>query len=86
MREMISQANEWTGRVIAYLGGGGLSVFSADVAAKTQHAAEVASSADYSFVPMLVSVGGLLVVAGRLVFDVWKYFDIRNNKLEAADE
>ncbi|GCF89244.1 MULTISPECIES: hypothetical protein [Shewanella] len=76
---VLIKASEWKGRLIAYGGGSGISIFSSEVAAKAQEAADMAAQIPTSAftISTLVSVGGLLVVAGRLVFDIWKYLDER---------
>ncbi len=79
---VLKKASEWKGRSIAYGGGGGISLFSIEVAAKAQEAVDMAAQIPASTfaVSTLVSVGGLLVVAIRLVFDIWKYLDQRKQK------
>ncbi len=83
----ISKANELWGRIIAYGGGSGIFVFSADVAAKAQQTAELAQQLPNStFLPSVISLGGLVVVAGRFAFDVFKYFDQRRQGRKGTDD
>lgn len=78
---VLIKASEWKGRLIAYGGGSGISIFSNEVAAKAQEAADMAAIPTSAFaISTLVSVGGLLVVVGRLVFDIWKYLDERQRR------
>ncbi|MGI1970787.1 hypothetical protein [Shewanella sp. S23-S33] len=83
----ITRASELKGRIIAYGGGSGIFVFSADVAAKAEQAAELAQQLPAStFLPSVISLGGLLVVVCRFVFDVFKYFDQRRQQRKGADD
>ena len=82
MKCVLTKASEWKGRLIAYGGGSGISAFSSEVAAKAQQAADVVAQIPTSALTIstLVSIGGLTVVAGRLVFDIWKYLDLRRRR------
>ncbi|KYO58420.1 hypothetical protein [Vibrio parahaemolyticus] len=75
LTDVIERFHDWKGRVIAYGGGTGVSVFSNEVAAKAQHAAESAAAAPDVTYANLISLGGLLVIAGRLAFDIYVHFD-----------
>ncbi|EGQ7740908.1 hypothetical protein NAL94_23825 (plasmid) [Vibrio alginolyticus] len=75
---------EWKGRLIAYGGGTSVSVFSNEVAAKAQQAAETAASSPEITTANLISLGGLLVIAGRLVFDIYVHFDKKRQKREVS--
>lgn len=83
---LITKASELKGRVIAYGGGSGIFVFSADVAAKAQEAAQMAQQMPSTFLPSLISLGGLVVVFGRLAFDIFKYFDQRRQGRKEVDD
>lgn len=82
MKCVINAASEFHGRLIAYAGGSGLFVFSNEVAAKAQQTAEVAQQviAPEMTVQTIVSIGGLVVIAGRLALDIFKYVDQRKQK------
>ncbi|WED23062.1 hypothetical protein L3Q72_06625 [Vibrio sp. JC009] len=72
---------EWKGRLIAYLGGGGLSAFSANVTAQAKQAAEVTTTvAPDMFTANLFTALGLIFVGGRLIFDIVVYIDQRRLK------
>ncbi|MBO1894215.1 hypothetical protein HNW13_000145 [Shewanella sp. BF02_Schw] len=88
MKCVLTKASEWKGRLIAYGGGSGISAFSNEVAAKAQQAADVAAQMPASALTIstLVSIGGLTVVAGRLIFDIWKYLDMRRRRMLDDDE
>ena len=73
----IEKFHEWKGRIIAYGGGSGVSTFSGSVAAKAQQATEAALTSPDITIANMASIGGLLVIAGRLAFDIWVYFDKR---------
>ncbi|MBW3517459.1 hypothetical protein KO537_22485 [Shewanella sp. NKUCC01_JLK] len=81
MKCVISAASEFKGRFIAYGGGSGIFVFSNEVAAKAQQAAEMAQQIpDPTLtVQTMVSIGGLVVIAGRLALDIFKEVDKRRN-------
>tara|TARA_R110002033_G_scaffold171199_1_gene218052 strand:+ start:22310 stop:22585 length:276 start_codon:yes stop_codon:yes gene_type:complete len=81
MKCVISAASEFKGRFIAYGGGSGVFVFSNEVAAKAQQAAEMAQQIpDPTLtVQTMVSIGGLVVIAGRLALDIFKEIDKRRN-------
>ncbi|HHY0482742.1 hypothetical protein, partial [Vibrio parahaemolyticus] len=90
MQKVIDKVSEWKGRLIAYGGGSGVSAYSANSVAKPNPIPEVAQQAtDILSVYILpgVTVGsaitilGIVVVLGRFIFDVWKYFDQRRLKL-----
>jgi hypothetical protein len=81
MKCVISAASEFKGRFIAYGGGSGLFVFSNEVAAKAEQAADLAQQIpDPTLtVQTMVSIGGLVVIAGRLALDIYKEIDKRRN-------
>ncbi|HGY9586719.1 TPA: hypothetical protein ACOJQP_005188 [Vibrio harveyi] len=90
MQKVIDKVSEWKGRLIVYGGGSGVSAYSAKSVANSNQIPEVAQQAtDILSVYILpgVTVGsaitilGIVVVIGRFVFDVWKYFDQRRLKL-----
>lgn len=83
---LITKASELKGRIIAYGGGSGIFVFSADVAAKAEAAAQLAQQMPSTFLPSLISLGGLVVVFGRLAFDIFKYFDQRRQGRKEVDD
>lgn len=84
------------GRVIAYGGGGGVSVTSlaskastAGIPNITPTPGDVVTLLNMPLIEMggvqvvfadLVSVGGLAFVGLRLAFDIWKYFDNRRGE------
>ncbi|MCC2521062.1 hypothetical protein [Vibrio coralliilyticus] len=74
---LINWLQEWKGRLIAYLGGGGVSVFSGATAAKAQQAAQDVSTVPDITTANIISIAGLVIIGLRLVFDVWTYFDKR---------
>lgn len=81
---LFERLHEWKGRLIAYGGGTGVSVFSNEVAAKAQQAAETAASSPEITTANLISLGGLLVIAGRLIFDIYVHFDKKRQQREAS--
>lgn len=82
--DLLERFHEWKGRLIAYGGGTGVSAFSNEVAAKAQQAAETAAASPEITTANLISLGGLLVIAGRLVFDVYVHFDKKRQKRETS--
>ncbi|EIU6870662.1 hypothetical protein L5169_004799 [Vibrio parahaemolyticus] len=82
--DLFERFHEWKGRLIAYGGGTGVSVFSNEVAAKAQQAAETAAASPEITTANLISLGGLLVIAGRLVFDIYVHFDKKRQKRETS--
>jgi len=74
MKCVISAASEFKGRFIAYGGGSGVFVFSNEVAAKAQQIPDPTLT-----VQTMVSIGGLVVIAGRLALDIYKEIDKRRN-------
>ncbi|BDM64557.1 hypothetical protein NFHSH190041_20090 [Shewanella sp. NFH-SH190041] len=85
---MFTKLHEWQGRLIAYLGGGSVSAYSYDAAAKAGEVNQLIVNSlypyDYRLISMIISVCGLLVVVVRLGWDIWTYFDKR--KQGRADE
>ena len=83
--QIINRLSDIKGRLIAYVGGGGVSVYSADVTAKAKEAAETVQSSRLLTFPItswltvgdVLTLVGALVVLGRFAFDVFKYFDQR---------
>ncbi|MFD2178531.1 hypothetical protein [Veronia pacifica] len=80
---MIDRVSDWKGRLIAYCGGAGVSVFSASAPA-AESAVSTASPDILTLtilpgtsVSALLSILGALVVVCRLIFDIWTYFDQR---------
>lgn len=89
MKFVMNAATEFNGRFIVYGGGSGVFVFSNEVAAKAQQAADMAQQIPASTltVQTMVSIGVLVVIAGRLALDIVKHLDERKRKrLESADE
>lgn len=82
--EVWLKLHDFKGRLIAYGGGSGVSFFSNEVAAKAQQAAESAASSPDITLANLISLGGLLVIAGRLVFDIYVHFDKKRQERERA--
>ena len=77
VKTFLENLHEWKGRLIAYCGGTGVSVFSETVAAKAQQSSELATSSPDITIANLISIGGLVVVIARLIFDIWVHFDKR---------
>ena len=81
---MLNKIQEWQGRLIAYLGGGSVSAFSYDAAAKAgelnQLITNSAYPSDYRLASVFISIFGLCVVVFRLGWDIWTYFDKRKNR------
>lgn len=88
MQNVITAISEWKGRLIAYIGGGGVSVYSAETMATSDHVPNLATAHQATDilathilpgVPLgsFLSIIGAAVVVGRFIFDVWKYFDQR---------
>lgn len=71
------RASEWKGRVIAYCGGGGVSLFSHEAAAQTAQTVHEVTYANW------ISLGGLLVIVCRLAFDVYVHFEKKRMKRES---
>jgi len=84
MKNTLSSVSDLPGRVIAYIGGGGVSLASNIVTESNTNV--VALTPDIISTGHLISLGGLLVVAGRLAFDIWKEVDRRRNKGNVDDE
>lgn len=76
----IQWVQEWKGRLIAYGGGSSVSVFSGTVAAKAQEASDAALAIPEITTANLISFGGLVVIAGRLAFDIYVYVDQKRKK------
>ncbi|WP_217273996.1 hypothetical protein [Shewanella sp. VB17] len=87
MKGVLSAASEFNGRFIAYGGGSGVFVFSNEVAAKAQQAAEITQQIPISMltVQSLVSIGGLVVIAGRLGLDIYKEVTKRHRRKNQHD-
>lgn len=86
--QIIDKLSDLKGRLIAYVGGGGITAYSADVTAKAKEAAETVQSTQFlnlHITPWL-TVGdvlftiGSLVVLGRFILDVLKYRDQRRDR------
>ncbi|HFG1968374.1 TPA: hypothetical protein ACGF6M_001640 [Vibrio cholerae] len=71
---------EWKGRLIVYLGGGGISLISESVTARANEVAEAAASLPDPMTFNPYTATGLVLVGGRLVFDVFVYLDQRRLK------
>ncbi|MCG6308977.1 hypothetical protein K6U49_10315 [Vibrio alginolyticus] len=78
--EVWLKLHDFKGRLIAYGGGGGVSLFSNEVAAKAQQAAQTAASTPDITLANLISLGGLALIAARFIFDVYVYFDKKRAK------
>ena len=78
----LSRLEEWKGRIIAYLGGGGISLYSDSVAANAEPAAELAAHSQEFFTAQLFSGLGLFFVGCRLIFDLYVFLDERRFKRE----
>lgn len=86
--QIIDRLSDLRGRLIAYIGGGGIATYSADVTAKAKEAAETVQQSRLLTLPITswLTVGdvltliGALVVLGRFLFDVYKYFDQRRSR------
>ncbi|EPJ0793292.1 hypothetical protein ATY35_09615 [Vibrio cidicii] len=74
------QLQEWKGRLIVYLGGGGISFFSESVTARAREVAEAAAAIPDPVVFNPYTTAGLVFVGGRLVFDIFVYLDQRRMK------
>lgn len=92
--QIISKVSDMKGRLIAYLGGTSVSAYSADLTTEAKRmAADAASQASVMAMPVLhnwtvgdvLALGGFLVVLGRFVFDVFKYFDQRSLQNRETD-
>ncbi len=80
MKNLIDTAQEWKGRLIAYLGGSGVTAISTQTNAAINSSIDAAVSVPPEItLTTWISLGGLIVIAGRLVFDVWCYFDKRRH-------
>ena len=85
--QIIDRLSDIKGRLIAYIGGGGVSAYSADVTVKAKEAAEHVQSTQFLTVHItpwltvgdVLTIIGALVVLGRFVLDVLKYLDQRRN-------
>ena len=84
--QIITKVSDMKGRLIAYLGGTSVSAYSADLTTDAKRmVAETASKSSFLATPIvhsmtvgdLIAIGGFLIVIGRFVFDVFKYFDQR---------
>ncbi len=71
----LARFEEWKGRIIAYFGGGGISAYSGNVAAKAQSAAEMTATHQEIFTAQFISGIGLFLVGCRLVFDIVVFID-----------
>lgn len=86
--QIINKLSDLKGRLIAYIGGGGITAYSADVTAKAKEAAETVQQSRLLTMPITswLTVGdvltliGAMVVLGRFLFDVYKYFDQRRDR------
>ena len=81
---LLNKIQEWQGRLIAYLGGGSVSAFSYDAAARAGELNQLITNSaypyDYRLISIVISGFGLLIVAGRFAWDIWTYFDKRKNR------
>ena len=87
--QIITKVSDMKGRLIAYLGGTSVSAYSADLTTDAKRmVAETASKSSFLATQIihsmtvgdLIAIGGFLVVVGRFVFDVFKYFDQRRQQ------
>ncbi|PSW53035.1 hypothetical protein [Photobacterium leiognathi] len=74
--------SEWRGRVIAYIGGGGVSLFSHEVAASVEQTS--VNVHELSFANW-ISLGGLAVVVCRLAFDIYVHFEKKRQSKGDSD-
>ena len=79
---MIERLNEWKGQLIAYGGGGSVSLFSNQVAAKASETVEVVTAMPDITTANMISLGGLVLIAFRLIFDIYAYFDKKRERRE----
>ena len=79
---MIERLNEWKGQLIAYGGGGSVSLFSNQVAAKASETVEVVTAMPDITTANMISLGGLVLIAFRLIFDIYTYFDKKRERRE----
>ncbi|WP_136487859.1 hypothetical protein [Vibrio sp. H11] len=78
--DLLQKYQEWKGRLIAYVGGSGVSLFSNNVAANAKQIAESTVHNPDVTLANLVSLGGLVVIFARLVFDIYVHFDGKRRK------
>ncbi|WP_412497274.1 hypothetical protein [Vibrio fluvialis] len=83
--DLIQKLQEWKGRLIAYVGGSGVSLFSNNVAANAKQVAEAAATNPDVTLANLISLGGLIVIAGRLAFDIYVHFDKKRQQQEPSN-
>ncbi|WP_027697229.1 hypothetical protein [Vibrio litoralis] len=75
--------SEWKGRLIAYIGGGGISIVSSTSSVKAQVAAEHLPSAQATLTTAnVISIVGLIFVGFRLAFDVYVYINSKRKESE----
>ncbi|HFQ4959218.1 TPA: hypothetical protein ACGUPM_002671 [Vibrio vulnificus] len=76
----LTRIEEWKGRIITYGGSGGISLYNEKAIAKAQEAAEVVANNSELFTERLISSIGLFLIACRLVFEIFAFFDQRRLK------
>lgn len=77
--EWFDKAHEWRGRLITYVGGSGVSLFSHEAVAKTAESASEVTMANW------ISLGGLVLVAIRLCFDIYVHIKKERHKRNLND-
>lgn len=77
----LARFEEWKERTITYVGGGSISLYNEKVLAKAQETAEAVASSGQS-VERLISTAGLILIASRLDFEIFMFFDQRKLKKE----
>ena len=75
MMNIVARIQEWKGSLISYLGGTGVTMFSSEVAARAEDAAKVTGTYHEVTLANWLSLGGLIVIAARLIFDVYVHID-----------
>lgn len=86
--QLLERLSDLQGRLIAYIGGGGICAYSSDVTARAKEAAEVMQQSrlllihitEWLTIGDVLTLIGAFVVFGRFVLDVIKYLDSRRGK------
>ncbi|SHO56149.1 hypothetical protein [Vibrio quintilis] len=74
----LSRIEEWKGCIITYGGSGGISLYNEKAIAKAHEAAELVHNSGQA--ERLLSSVGLFLIACRLVFEIYAFFDQRKSK------
>jgi hypothetical protein len=74
----LSRIEEWKGRIITYGGSGGISLYNEKAIAKAHEAAELVHNSGQA--ERVLSSVGLFLIACRLVFEIYVFFDQRKLK------